>query len=326
MTSQQASLAAVRFGAGSTALDVVAGVDLTGQRAVVTGGASGIGLETARALAATGADVTLAVRDPARAAAAVTDIRNSTGNALIRAARLDLADPASIAEFSGAWAGPLHVLVNNAGIMAVPQLVRTPQGWESQFAVNHLGHAALTLGLHAALTRPGSARIVQVASSAHLMAPVDFTDINFERRPYDPWAAYGQSKTAAILFTVALAQRWADDGITANALHPGGIMTGLQRHLDDAQLAYVGAKDASGHTLAVPPGWKTVQQGAATSALLAASPLVDKITGRYFEDCAEAAPQPEPAPGQSGVAAYATDPGLALRLWAATMEALGYDH
>jgi len=323
MTSQQASPAPARFGATATALDVVDGIDLTGQRAVITGGASGIGRETARALAAAGAGVTLAVRDPAGAAAAVSDIRASTGNAMIRAARLDLADPASITEFTTAWTGPLHVLVNNAGIMAPPRLTRTPQGWESQLAVNHLGHAALTLGLHEALTRPGSARVVQVSSSAHLMAPVDFTDLNFNRRAYDPWTAYAQSKTAIILFTVALARRWAGDGITANALHPGGIMTGLQRHLDDAQLAYVGAKDPDGNTLAVPPGWKTPQQGAATSALLAGSPLVDGVTGRYFEDCAEAAPQPEPAPGKSGVAAYATDPGLALQLWTVTLEALG---
>jgi NAD(P)-dependent dehydrogenase (short-subunit alcohol dehydrogenase family) len=151
------------------------------------------------------------------------------------------------------------------------------------------------------------------------MAPVDFDDIDFTSRPYDPWVAYGQSKTAMILFTVALAERWAADGITVNALHPGGIMTNLQRHLDDAQLTFVGAKDEAGNTMAIPPGWKTPQQGAATSVFLAASPLVEGVSGRYFEDVDEAPLQPDPGPGRTGVAAYAIDPALAARLWEETL-------
>jgi NAD(P)-dependent dehydrogenase (short-subunit alcohol dehydrogenase family) len=304
------------YNAQSTAEEVIDGVDLTGQRAVVTGGASGIGLVTARALARAGAEVTLAVRDPKAAKETADAIRADV-------VQLDLADRASISSFTSAWSGPLHILVNNAGIMALPELVRSPEGWESQFATNHLGHAALTLGLHDALASAGSSRIVQVASSAHLMAPVDFDDPHFDRHPYEAWTAYAQSKTAIVLFTVALASRWGEDGITANSLHPGGIMTNLQRHLDDGQLAFVGAKDTDGNTLAVPPGWKTPEQGAATSVLLAASPLVAGVTGRYFEDNAVAPVQHEPAPGKAGVAPYAIDPELAERLWDETAKMLG---
>jgi NAD(P)-dependent dehydrogenase (short-subunit alcohol dehydrogenase family) len=322
MTSQLS----LPYSARSTADDVLAGVDLTGRRAVVTGGASGIGLVAARALAKAGAEVTLAVRNPGTAERAATEIRTeirAVGAAEVHVAPLDLADRASIAAFTTGWTGPLDILVNNAGIMALPDLVRTPEGWESQFATNHLGHAALTLGLRGALASAGSGRVVQVASSAHLMAPVDFDDIHFRRRPYEAWTAYAQSKTAMVLFTVALAARWAEHGITANSLHPGGIMTNLQRHLDDSQLAYVGAKDADGNTLAVPPGWKTPEQGAATSVLLAASPLVAGVSGRYFEDCAVAPLQPDPAPGKSGVAAYAIAPALAARLFNQTTALLG---
>ena len=302
------------FGAQSTAADVIEGVDLSGRRAVVTGGASGIGLETARALAAAGAEVTLAVRDPGAGARAADDIRGPSAAARVRVAPLDLADRASIAAFAGTWAGPLDILVNNAGVMAIPELTRTADGREQQFAVNYLGPAELTLRLHDPLAAAGSARVVMVSSSAHLMAPADIGDPHFRYRRYEAWTAYAQSKTAVVLFTVALAKRWAPDGITVNALHPGGIMTNLQRHLDEDQLAFVGAKDEHGATLSVPPGWKTPQQGAATSVLLAASPLLAGVTGRYFEDGNEASIQPQPAPGKTGVAAYAIDEQLAGRL------------
>lgn len=313
----------IPFGAHSTAADVVRDVDLSGKRAVVTGGASGIGLETALALAGAGAEVTLAVRDPHAAAPAADRIRRETGRDDVHVARVDLADLDSVRAFTEGWTGPLHILVNNAGVMAVPELTLTPQGQETQYAVNFTGHAALTLGLHAALRAAGGARVVMVGSSAHLMAPVDFDDIHFAHRPYEAWTAYGQSKSAAILFTVALAGHWAADGITANALHPGGIMTNLQRHLSDEQLRFVGATDESGRKLDVPPGWKTPQQGAATQVLLAASPLVDGVTGRYFEDCRPAELQPEPTAGGTGVAAWAIDQASAERLWDDTMKELG---
>jgi NAD(P)-dependent dehydrogenase (short-subunit alcohol dehydrogenase family) len=189
------------FSASSTAAEVIEGVDLAGKRALITGGASGIGLVTARTLAKAGAQVTVAVRDPAKAE--------------FDAVHLDLNDLASVDAVVKGWDGPLDILVNNAGVMAIPELTRTATGWETQFATNHLGHAALTLGLHDALTQAGGARVVQVASSAHLMGPVDFDDPHFECREYEGWAAYAQSKTAMIQFTVALATHWAADGITA---------------------------------------------------------------------------------------------------------------
>ncbi|MEU8300513.1 SDR family NAD(P)-dependent oxidoreductase [Micromonospora sp. NPDC048909] len=289
-----------------------------------TGGASGIGLETARALADAGAEVTLAVRDTAAGERAAADISaGSSRGTVLHVARLDLADRASIDAFVAGWTGPLHILVNNAAVMALPEVSRTVEGWERQFAIDHLGHAALTLGLHDALAAARGARIVVVSSSAHQQSPVVFDDIHFTSRPYEAWSAYGRSKTASILFTVALASRWAADGITVNALHPGGIMTNLQRHLDDAQLRYVGAVDEQGNRLEVPPGWKTPQQGAATSVLLAASPQVDGVTGRYFEDGNEAVPLAERADGMSGVLPYALDEKDAERLWEETLRLLG---
>jgi NAD(P)-dependent dehydrogenase (short-subunit alcohol dehydrogenase family) len=289
------------FGFHSTAAEVSAGVDLSGRRAIVTGGASGIGIETARALAGTGAAVTLAVRDMDAGERVAADITATTGNA-VRLAPLDLADRASVAAFVRAWEGPLHVLVNNAGVMAIPELQRTPEGLELQFATNHLGHFALALGLHDALAAAGAARIVAVSSSAHLAWPVVFEDIQFERRPYDGRAAYGQSKSANVLFAVAGASRWAADGITANALTPGAIPTNLQR--------YTGAMQTP------PDRRKTPEEGAATSTLLAVSPLVEGIGGRYFEDCNEARPVPTGSDFRlGGVAEHALDPVLAGRLW-----------
>jgi len=310
------SLRHTPFHSESTAADVLAGVDLTSRRAIVTGAASGIGLETARALAAAGAEVTLAVRDPDTGEAARAGIVESTGNDRVLVGEVDLADPVSIARFVRLWDGPLHMLVNNAGVMAgtaQPEL-RTRMGWELQFATNHLGHFALTTGLHWALTAVDGARVVSVSSDAHRRAPVDFDDIHFERREYEPWAAYGQSKTANVLFAVDGSRRWADGGITVNALHPGGIQTNLQRHVSEDDMER--ARRAAG----TKANWRTPEQGAATSVLLAASPLVDGVAGRYFEDCAEAAPN---VPGtRTGVAAYALDPEAAARLWEVSVTTL----
>jgi NAD(P)-dependent dehydrogenase (short-subunit alcohol dehydrogenase family) len=296
------------FGATSTAAEVVAGVDLAGRRAIVTGGSSGLGVETARALAGAGAEVTLAVRDVAAGARVAADLSAATGNQRILVAPLDLADQGSVAAFVSTWSGPLHMLVNNAGIMATP-LLRTAQGWEMQFATNHLGHFALAVGLHGALAAAGDARIVSVSSVGHINSNVDFDDINFDERRYDPWLAYGQSKTANVLFAVEAANRWAADGITANALNPGRITgTNLSRHIGDIATAPSSFDPASSDV-----SWKNAEQGAATSVLLAASPLVRGVTGRYFEDCQEAGPH---QPGvRRGVAAYALDPVAAARLW-----------
>jgi NAD(P)-dependent dehydrogenase (short-subunit alcohol dehydrogenase family) len=301
------------FTAESTAAEVIAGIDLTGRRAIVTGGASGIGIETARALAGANAEVTLAVRNTAAGEQVAADIAESTGNSRVLVAPLDLADLASVAEFVATWDGPLHILINNAGIMASP-LMRTPQGWEMQFATNHLGHFALATGLHPALAAASGARIVSVSSSAHHRSPVVFDDIHFLRRPYDPWSAYGQSKTANVLFAVAATKQWAGDGITANALMPGGIRTNLQRYVPDEELARLRA--AAG----VEEQWKTPEQGAATSVLVATSPLLDGVGGRYFEDCNEAVVGQ--LSGRHGVAAYALDPEAAERLWRVSVETL----
>jgi NAD(P)-dependent dehydrogenase (short-subunit alcohol dehydrogenase family) len=310
------------FNAESTAAEVIAGVDLTGKCAVVTGGASGIGLETARTLASAGAKVTLPVRNTDAGQRAAADICATTGRDDVRVARLDLTDRSTIDAFTTAWTGPLHILVNNAGVLALPERTVTPEGWEAQFAANHLGHAALALGLHHALAVAQGARVVVVSSSAHLLSPVVFDDIHFTCRPYDAMFAYAQSKTATILFTVAIAKQWAADAITANALHPGGVVTNIQRHFDQATLRSVGAVDEHDRLLEVPPGWKSRQQGAATSVLLAASPLVEGVTGRYFDDCNEAVVVTEPGDLSGGVAPYALDQNEADRLWDETTRLL----
>ncbi|HWM38550.1 MAG TPA: SDR family NAD(P)-dependent oxidoreductase, partial [Streptomyces sp.] len=255
------------FTADSTAEEVIDGIDLTGRRAVVTGGASGIGIETARALAGAGAEVTLAVRDTGAGRRTADDIGASTGSTLVRVAQLDLADRKSVASFISDWEGPLHILVNNAGVMASPEM-RTPEGWELQFATNHLGHFALSVGLHRALASAGGARVVSVSSSAHLRSPVVFEDIHFRQRPYDPWVAYGQSKTANVLFAVGASKRWESDNIAVNALMPGAISTRLQRYVSDEELDRLRA-EAGGSA----PAWKTPEQGAATSVLIATSSL-----------------------------------------------------
>ncbi len=193
--------------------------------------------------------------------------------------------------------------------------MRTPEGWEMQFATNHLGHFALATGLHRALAAAVGARVVSVSSSAHLRSPVVFSDIHFRQRAYEPWAAYGQSKTANVLFAVEATRRWAGDGITANALMPGGIRTNLQRYVTDAELDRMRAQ-----TGGAGPAWKTPEQGAATSVLVATSPLLEGVGGRYFEDCNEAGPN---QPGtRRGVAAYALDPEAAARLWQVSVQTL----
>ena len=296
----------------TTALEVVDGIDLTGRRAVVTGGASGIGVETARALAHAGAQVTLAVRDLQAGERTAADISATSGRDDLAVAQLDLADLDSIDAFVTGWTGALHILVNNAGVMDTPQGT-TRQGWETQFGTNHLGHFALAVGLHDALAAAGDARIVAVASSAHGSSPVVFDDLFFARRPYDPGLAYGQSKTANVLFAVEATRRWAADGITANALMPGGIWTPLQRHWSaerrEALEEQARQAEASGAFR-----MKSVEQGAATSVFLATSPQVEGIGGRYFEDGHEAEVVEQLA-GLHGVMAYALDPVAAERLW-----------
>ena len=288
----------------TTALEVVQDIDLTGRTAIVTGAASGIGVETARALATAGAAVTLAVRDPGMGARVAEDIVRTSGNRAISVRSLDLADLASVDAFVTAWNGPLHILVNNAGVMNTPEL-RTAGGWEMQFAVNHLGHFALATGLHQALAASGSARVVAVSSSGHGSSPIRFDDLFFERDAYDPGVAYGQSKTANVLFALEATRRWQGDGVIAKAVMPGGIWTNLQRHWDPATRASMKAKY---------PG-KTPGQGAATSLFVATSPDITPDGPVYYEDCAPAEVVPFIIDGLHGVMPHALDEKAASRLW-----------
>ena len=246
-----------------------------------------------------------------------TQIAATTGNERVQSVQLDLADLRSIARFVDGWVGPLHILVNNAAVMALPERTLTSNGWEMQFATNHLGHFALATGLHHALAAAGDATIVSVSSRGHFHSPVDFEDPNFTARPYDRWTAYGQSKTANVLFAVAADARWAGDGIVANAVFPGIVLeTGLARHVEPAAL-----KDKA----ASPAVYlKTIEQGAATTVFVATAPEARTVRGHYFEDCRPAAVLADTKPdAPGGVAAYAVDPVNADRLWALSERLVG---
>ena len=299
------------FGARSSALEVVQGLRLPGRQAIVTGGAGGLGLETSRALAATGARVTLAVRNLAQGEAAAQAIRAAQPDAQVQVARLDLADLASVRRFAADWgAAPLHILVNNAAIMACP-LARMAQGWESQFAVNHLGHFALTTALLPALQAGAPSRLVALTSTGHKLGGVDFDDIHFERRDYNKWLAYGQAKSANALMALGLHLRHGADGITANAVHPGGIMTGLQKYLPHEEMAAMGWFKPDGTPLDL---FKTPAQGAATSVWAATAPELASRGGLYLEDCGVGLPQPA-SNRISGFSPHVADPEGAQRLW-----------
>ncbi|WMJ69351.1 SDR family NAD(P)-dependent oxidoreductase [Stenotrophomonas sp. 24(2023)] len=309
------------FGPATTSEEVMQGIGLHGQRALVTGGYSGLGAATVRALAAAGAHVLVPSRDPARAARVLEGVGNIT------ILPMDLADPASIATFTDrllASGLPLHLLVNSAGIMATPPM-RDARGYEAQFATNHLGHFQLTTALLPALQRAQGARVVMVSSRGHRFSPVHLHDPHFLQRPYDRWQAYGQSKTANILFAVALDRRQAGEGIRAFAVHPGSIVgTGLEKHLDPADLVAAGVMQADGTPILDPArGLKTVSQGAATQLWCATSPQLQDHGGVYCEDVDVAGamlPRHEGAPMAEalearGVMAYAVDPVTADALW-----------
>jgi NAD(P)-dependent dehydrogenase (short-subunit alcohol dehydrogenase family) len=258
------------FSAGSTWQDVIGNVNLAGKRAIVTGGHSGLGRETVRAFAQAGCQVIVPARDVERARAQLHGISQ------VEVWPMDLAEPASIDSFArrylnAAW--PLHILVNNAGIMALPELARDVRGFELQFATNHLGHFQLVKRLWPALVNAGAARIVSVSSRGHRFSPVDFHDMHFNRRPYDRWAAYGQSKTANVLFAVELDRRGKTHGVRAFAVHPGSIInTGLARHLSNEEVRKSGALDEYGRPIVDPEvGFKTLEQGAATQVWCAVS-------------------------------------------------------
>jgi NAD(P)-dependent dehydrogenase (short-subunit alcohol dehydrogenase family) len=316
-------LITTRFDGSSTADEVAAGVDLRGIRAVVTGASSGLGAETARVLAAAGADVTLAVRDTRAGDLVAGRIAAATGRPQPAVAAVDLADSGSVARFARGWEGPLHLLVNNAGLVTAG-LERTSQGWELQFATNHLGHFALAWGLHDALAQGarerGSARIVALSSTAHMRAPVDFGDIHFDRRPYDPQLAYAQSKTANSLFAVEATRQWGPERIVANAVNPGGIKTGLQRNFSQRQRDSLDAAEAAGVFV-----YKTASQGAATTLVAAVAPEFERTGGHYLDDGREAYTVPNDAAladHPHGVKEWALDPDAARELWAVSRATL----
>jgi NAD(P)-dependent dehydrogenase (short-subunit alcohol dehydrogenase family) len=305
------------FGARTTALEAIKGITLTGRNAIVTGGASGLGLETSRALASAGAALTLAVRNLAQGQAAADVLRAEVPAAQVSVGLLDLSDLASVRDFAADWmlpGSPLDILINNAAIMACP-LTRSPQGWEAQFATNHLGHFALTTALLPALQKAarktGDARVVCLSSSGHKISGVEFDDIHFERREYNKWKAYGQAKSANALMALGLHLRYGDQGVTANAVHPGGIMTGLQKFLPMEEMRALGWLKADDTPLDI---FKTPQQGASTSIWAATAPQLLGIGGLYLEDCQQGL-LAEPSNRVSGYSAHIADAAAAERLW-----------
>jgi NAD(P)-dependent dehydrogenase (short-subunit alcohol dehydrogenase family) len=300
------------FGHSTTAMQVLEGIELSRKVVIVTGGYSGIGLETTRALAEAGATVIVPARDPKKALGALEAVR------VAELARLDLRNPASIDCFASEFlrsGRPLHLLINNAGIMAVP-LTRDERGYEAQFEVNHLGHFQLTMRLWPALLRAGHARVVSLSSAAHHLSGVDFDDPNFERREYNKWVAYGQSKTANSLFAVGVDSRGEAHGVRAFAVHPGRIVTPLQRYIPLRELQALGFRDDAGQVPVEQRAlYKTIQQGAATTVWCATSPMLEGMGGVYCEDVDVACAVPDDHRELTGVKAWATDPALAERLW-----------
>ena len=298
------------------------GKDLSGRTAIVTGGATGIGIETVRALAGAGVDVMIAVRNKASGDAAAALINGELGAPRVSVGVLDLSDLATVAAFATGWGDrPLHMLINNAGVMACP-LTYTADDLEMQLGTNHFGHFALGMGLARALMNGAEegrgARLVSLSSIAHLRSAMNFDDPHYRTRAYEKWQAYGQSKTANALFAVGFQQRFADLGVTANAVMPGGIMTPLQRHLPREEMIAMGWMDEAG---VVATGFKTPAQGASTSVWAATGDELEGVGGLYLENLAEAETF---KPGDRvGVAPHALDPGAADRLWALSEETTG---
>jgi NAD(P)-dependent dehydrogenase (short-subunit alcohol dehydrogenase family) len=305
------------FGARSTADDVLHGIDLTGRVALVTGGYSGLGLETTRALVKAGARVVVPARRPDSAREALDGLPR------VEVSGLDLGDLESVRAFADGFLASgrtLDIVIGSAGIMACPE-TRVGPGWEAQFATNHLGHFALVNRLWPAI-EPGGARVVSVSSRGHHASGIRWDDVHWERG-YDKWEAYGQAKTANVLFAVHLDRLARDRGVRAFSLHPGGILTPLQRHLPRQEMVDRGWIDERGAPLN-PEGFKTPQQGAATQVWAATSPRLDGMGGVYLEDCDIAEPAPDDD-ARTGVKDWAVDPGQAARLWELSARLTGVD-
>ncbi len=307
------------FGNRATAAEVAAGIDLTGKNVVVTGGYSGLGTETVRALASRGAHVIVGARRPDAAEAVLSDMEGD-----ISILPLNLSDPESIDTFAGEVMKQLDqidILINNAAIMANP-LTRDARGYESQFATNHLGHFQMTARLWPLLVAAKGARVVAVSSVGHRLNGLDLDDPNFERREYSKWPAYGQAKSANALFALQLDKLGEPQGVRAFAVHPGGIITPLQRHLTMEEQVAMGWFDEDGNT---HESFKTVEQGAATSVWAAVSPLLDGMGGVYCEDCNLGAMATEETPRGSGVSPHIRDEALATQLWAKSEDLTGVE-
>lgn len=307
------------FGHDTTTDDVLDGIDLSGTFALVTGGSSGLGAETARALASKGASVVLTARDIAKGEQVAASIREATAND-VEVEELELGSLASVRAFAHRFLArdqKLQILVNNAGVMACPYGT-TEDGFELQFGTNHLGHFLMTGLIAPALLAGAPARVVSVSSRGHQRSPVVFDDINFERRPYDKFLAYGQSKTANVLFAVELDRRLGARGVHANALHPGVIFTELARHLEEKDLEDMQRRAPLG-ALKLKP----VEAGAATSVYAATAPELAGRGGLYLEDCQIAEVDDEDT--SSGVRSYAVDPAAAQRLWSVSEEMVGQE-
>ena len=307
------------FGYRTTAMQAVEQLDLTGKKAVVTGGYSGIGLETVRALASAGAHVTLACRDLPRAQKTAQTLNAASGNLQIDALALSLDSQASVKQFAESYLDTnqsLDMLINNAAVMACP-FELTQDGFEMQFGTNHLGHFALVQHLLPALREANYARVVCLSSTGHFLSPVVFEDLNFAVREYQPWLSYGQAKTANALTAIGIQARYQDQGIEGFAVHPGGIMTSLQRHMSKEDIQSRGWVDEAGN---INERFKTPEQGASTSTWAATSPYLTGKGGQYLEDCSEAQVHQSMPESRTGVMHYAVDPEVADRLWQVSLE------
>lgn len=300
----------------STGQEVLAKVNLEGKTAIITGGYSGIGLETTRALAAKGVKVIVPVRSPQKAASNLATVSGE-----VHTAQMDLSDLKSVAAFAdkmNSELDQLDFLINNAGIMACPE-TRVGPGWEAQFGVNQMGHFALTNALMPLLKKTPGTRVISLSSTAHKMSDIHWDDTNYNTRIYDKWQAYGQSKTANALFANALSRRLKETGGLAFAVHPGGIFTPLQRHLPKEEMVALGWINEDGSpTELAKQGFKTPEQGCSTTLWAATSPLLDGKPGVYCEDCNIAAPT-DPANSMArylGVDPHACDDESAEKLWA----------
>jgi NAD(P)-dependent dehydrogenase (short-subunit alcohol dehydrogenase family) len=302
------------FGARSTASDVVAGHDLTGKTIVITGASSGIGYETARTLLSADAEVIIAAHDLAKGVQAVQALQSEHPSSQVHFLPLDLGSLVAVrqaaAQILAEW-NKVHVLINNAGIAATP-LGYTPDGFEQQFGTNFLGHYLFAQLLLPALRNAVPARVVSLTSGTHRLSDIHFEDINYRHRPYDKWEAYAQSKTADALLAVALTQQEREHGITANAVNPGGVLTGLQQHLtqEEKRVRYY---DAAGN---LNPSFKTPEQGAATSVWASVASELQGIGGLYLEDCHQGVPYDPEVSTVTGYMPYALDADHAEQIWA----------